>query len=309
MTANALAIDAQPLGHRRLGAPDWAPRARLVGRPTETNVRLARALGERGYRTTIIAPGAALPVGPEELVVGRLDVVPSLDGVEDGLWALSRMARAGARLLNRPIAMFSAHDKLATALLFGRSGVPHPRTAHVRETKVPERLEPPYVVKPRFGSWGRDVYRCETADELLARLDALAHRRWFRRQGALVQELVSPTGLDLRVVVAGGHVVGAVERMALPGEWRTNVALGAHRRPVDPPLAARLTALRAVAAVGLDLAGVDLIPDSNGSYLVLELNGAVDFTAEYGISGSDPFTAAVDALAGASAQPAPALAR
>jgi RimK family alpha-L-glutamate ligase len=307
MTA-MLAIEARPLLHRSPGASDPARRARLVGRPTETNVRLASALGERDYRTTITAPGAALPVEPGELVLGRLDVLPSLDGVEGGLWALSRAERAGARLLNRPIAMLSAHDKLATALLLGRSGVPHPRTAHVRETKVPERLEPPYVVKPRFGSWGRDVYRCETADELLGHLDALAHRRWFRRQGALVQELVSPTGLDLRVIVAGGQVVGAVERIALPGEWRTNVALGAHRRPVDPPPAARLTALRAVAAVGIDLAGVDLIPGPSGSFLVLELNGAVDFNAEYGISGSDPFISAVDVLTGAIAQPTLALA-
>jgi RimK family alpha-L-glutamate ligase len=307
MTA-VLAIGARPLLRRSPGAPDPARRARLVGRPTETNMRLAGALTERGYRTTITTPGTALPVAPGELVLGRIDVLSSLDGVEDGLWALSAAERAGARLLNRPIAMLGAHDKLAIALLLGGSGVPHPRTAHVRETKVPAHLEPPFVVKPRFGNWGRDVYRCETTEELLAHLDAIAHRRWFRRQGALVQELVSPTGLDVRVVVADGHVVGAVERIALPGEWRTNVALGACRRPVDPPAAARLTALRAVAAVGIDLAGVDLLPGPNGSYLVLELNGAVDFNAEYGISGRDPFISVVDALTGETAKPRLALA-
>lgn len=307
MTAGAFVIEAQELPRRRLVAPDNVRRARLVGRPTETNVRLANALAARGYRATITTPGAEFRAAPGELVLARLDVLPGLDGLEKGLWALHRVEQAGATLLNRPLALLSAHDKLSTGLLLGRSGVPQPRTAHVREPKVPERLEPPYVVKPRFGSWGRDVYRCETTDELLARLDALAHRRWFRRHGALVQQLVPPTGIDLRIIVAGGRVVGAVERMAIPGEWRTNVALGATRRRVDPSLRARWTALRAAAAVGIDLGGVDLLPAPGGGYFVLEINGAVDFTREYGLRGSDPFLAAVDSLRSTSAQPRLAL--
>jgi glutathione synthase/RimK-type ligase-like ATP-grasp enzyme len=136
---------------------------------------------------------------------------------------------------------------------------------------------------------------------------------WFRRQGALVQALIPPQGYDLRIVVAGGEVVGAVERRARRGEWRTNVALGGRRRPVEPEPGARLVALTAASAVGADLVGVDLLPGPSGGYVALEVNGAVDFTPEYALDGSDVFEDAAAALlravAGKSAHAAGALAR
>jgi ribosomal protein S6--L-glutamate ligase len=103
-----------------------------------------------------------------------------------------------------------------------------------------------------------------------------------------MQELVPPCGHDLRLIVARGEVVGAIERVAAPGEWRTNVAQGGTRRPIDPPPDARALALAAAQAVGGDLVGVDLLPTESG-YTVLELNGAVDFTFEYSLGGRDVF--------------------
>jgi RimK family alpha-L-glutamate ligase len=269
--------------------------ALVVGQPTATNIRLRTAFAARGYEARVTTPDR-LPEAPPDLVLTRLDVLPTLDGVEDGMWDVKRLQRAGATLLNDPLALVSAHDKLATALLLGRAGVPHPRTAHVREPRAPG-FAPPYVVKPRFGSWGRDVFRCDTAVELAECLDLLAHRRWFRRHGAIVQQYIETGGVDLRLVVAGGAVVGSIERLAMPGEWRTNVALGAVRRLVEPSADARLVALQAASAIGIDLAGVDLAIAPDGEHIVLEVNGAVDFTADYGFGDRDPFAAAAEALA------------
>jgi RimK family alpha-L-glutamate ligase len=265
----------------RLPRPERRRRSIVIlGKPTETNHALAAAFSEVGERAQLADPAAPPRLRRGDIAVARIDVVPTLDGVEPGLWGLARLAGRAVYVMNSPLALFAAHDKLSTALFLGRAGVEQPRTAHLHEASDPP-FPPPYVVKPRFGSWGRDVYLCRDEAELRAQLEQLRHRHWFRRQGVLVQSLVEPTGRDLRVVVAGGRVVGAVERRAQPGEWRTNVSLGAVRRRVSPPQAARELALRAVAALGLDLAGVDIASDRTGRRHVLEVNGAVDFNATY----------------------------
>ena len=214
-------------------------------------------------------------VGPGDAALGRLDVLPTLDGMDDGLWALGALAARGVHVLNDPAALLAAHDKLLTARVLRRRAVSHPATVHVRQGRgVPQPLHP-VVLKPRYGSWGREVHRC---DDFVSLSEALARVRtngWYHRHGAIVQELITPQGYDLRVLVAAGRIVGAVYRVAAEGEWRTNVALGGVRRPVlDPPREAATLALDATRAIGAALVGVDLLPDGLGGWVVAELNGA-----------------------------------
>jgi RimK family alpha-L-glutamate ligase len=214
------------------------------------------------------------------VLVGRVDVGRRLDGVGEAFWELRRLEQDGWPVVNPSRALLRCHDKLQTALRLHRCGLPHPATTLVSDFDAMPSFAGPWVVKPRFGSWGRDVLLCESRSELRAALGRLSRRAWFRRQGALVQEYVPNDGADLRVVVARGCVVGAIERVAAPGEWRTNVSLGGLRHPTEPSPAARELARQAAAAVEADLVGVDLLPTTSG-YTVLELNGAVDFTSEY----------------------------
>jgi RimK family alpha-L-glutamate ligase len=271
--------------------------------PSPTNL----ALAERGWNGV---PGELL--GPREgllalargdVALTRLDVRRSLDGVESGLWALERLAEAGVTVLNDASAVVRAHDKLLTARLLRRAGLPHPRTMLVeRRSQLPD-LEFPTVLKPRFGSWGADVRLCGDRRELEAVLTELACRLWFRATGAVAQELVPPLGHDLRIVVARGRVVGAAKRIAPAGEWRTNVALGARIVPAEPPPVAVELALAAAEASGLDLVGIDLLPTGPGGFDVIELNAAVDFRPLYALGSGDVFADAMAALAGESAQP------
>ncbi len=268
----------------------------VAQRRTATNVALAAA-APRGVEARILSPQQASSLlQPGAVALGRLDVVDGLDGVEDGLWALGSLAARGVRVLNRAGALLAAHDKLLTTKVLQRSGLPHPRTRILHPGSSVPDWDGPLVVKPRFGSWGRDVELC--ADEIALRrhLRSLEHRLWFQQHGALLQDFVPGADSDLRVVVAAGVAVGAIGRIAAPGEWRTNVALGGRRVPVEPPAAALELAVRAADASGADLVGVDLLPDGVGGHTVLELNGAVDFTREYRID-RDPFAAAVAELA------------
>jgi RimK family alpha-L-glutamate ligase len=273
-------------------------RLAIVARNGEpTNRGLIAAAATLGLDAVVLPPEEAdrrLRTG--DVALGRLDVLPTLDGPEPGLETLQSLEDRGVLVRNRAGALLGTHDKLATAIRLAARGLPHPRTAHVGAADGP-LFEFPVVVKPRYGSWGRDVTLCRSRLALERCLRGLRRRAWFRCQGALVQELVEPQGYDLRILVAAGEIVGAVRCVAAPGEWRSNVALGGRRTPVDPPPLARLIALGAAAALGTDLVGVDLLPDGDGGWVVLELNGAVQFTREYCLGGEDVFERVVQALA------------
>jgi [lysine-biosynthesis-protein LysW]--L-2-aminoadipate ligase len=267
----------------------------VAHRRSATNEALVAAASSLGHAAELVAPRQALTLlAPGDVALGRLDVREGFDGIERGTGELERLAAGGVEVLNPPSALVAAHDKLLTARALRLAGLPHPHTTLVAPALWSTAPDFPLVLKPRFGSWGREVELCTTVEELEAALLRLQGRPWFREHGALMQELVEPLGWDLRVVVAGGRVVGAARRAAAAGEWRTNAALGGTVGSCEvPPLASNL-ALAAVEAVGADLAGVDLLPTRQG-FVVLEVNGAVDFRPLYAPQ-RDVFAAAVDAL-------------
>ncbi len=261
----------------------------------ETNTNLA-AVHIDGVEVQLVPPDRALGLlGPGDAALARLDVRETLDGIEEGVSTLSQLEERGVTVLNPPGVLLSAHDKLLTARALERNRLPHPETEVVGPGATPA-LSLPLVLKPRFGSWGQDVVLCRNQAELERWLTELETRPWFRTHGALAQELIRPLGHDLRVIVSAGRTVGAIKRVAAPGEWRTNLALGGRRVPFSPPPAAIKLAQAAARSIGADLVGVDLLPTGPGRFSVLELNGAVDFGHEYSL-GPDVFTAAIGALA------------
>jgi [lysine-biosynthesis-protein LysW]--L-2-aminoadipate ligase len=268
----------------------------VAHRRSATNEALVAAARAWGLESELLDPHTALTsLEPGDVALARLDVREGLNGIERGTGELERLAAGGVDVRNPPGTLVVAHDKLLTARALRLAGLPHPHTTLLSPAFPAAVPELPVVLKPRFGSWGRDVERCTTAEELDAALVRLQRKPWFCEHGALAQELVEPRGWDLRLVVAGGCLVGAACRIARSGEWRTNAALGAQVEPVDPPPLARALALAAAQAARADLVGVDLLPTPNGGFVVLELNGAVDFRPVYA-PGRDVFSDTVTAL-------------
>jgi hypothetical protein len=101
-------------------------------RSTLTTELLVGALHERGVRAQRVEPAKLSGLaGRADVVLGRVDVRGTLDGVEDGIWELRRVERRGIRVLNPAPSLLACHDKLQTALRLGRLGIPQPATAHV----------------------------------------------------------------------------------------------------------------------------------------------------------------------------------
>jgi RimK family alpha-L-glutamate ligase len=275
-----------------------AVRVGVIGGPRqETNPELVSAWCAAGIDALALSPEEAcwrLRAGDVALI--RLDVLETLDGIEPGLRLLEPLQRRGVRVLNRPDALVGAHDKLETARRLAAAGFRQPGYVHIKSSASAVPLEPPVVVKPRYGSWGRDVVLCQTETELRHCLEDLRHKHWFLEHGALVQEVVSRSRRDLRLIVAAGRIVGAATRRAAPGEWRTNISLGGSLAAAEPDAAAAALAIGAVATIGMDLAGVDLLPLPGGGHIVLELNGAVDFDDRYSLRGGDVYLDAAAAL-------------
>jgi glutathione synthase/RimK-type ligase-like ATP-grasp enzyme len=134
---------------------------------SETNEELAGAAAALGLPATVLPPRDALRLlEPGDVALGRLDVRDTLDGIEPGTTELERLAELEVDVVNGASALVAAHDKLLTARILRRAGVPHPRTWLIAAGTPAPAPELPVVLKPRFGSWGRDVVLCRTPDEL-----------------------------------------------------------------------------------------------------------------------------------------------
>jgi hypothetical protein len=91
---------------------------------------------------------------------------------------------------------------------------------------------------------------------------------------------------DRRMYVVGDRVVGAMDRYAPEGDWRTNVALGGEVEDATDKLTDELkeTAIRAASVIGLDYAGVDMVESDDGWY-VLEVNPTAGFRGLFRATG------------------------
>lgn len=111
----------------------------VASRVTQTNRQLIHAARARGIDAFVAdAEEASTRLRAGDVAVGRLDVLPTLDGPEPGIETLRALEEQGVVVLNRAGALLGAHDKLVTALRLGANGlpIPGPRTSGRARTRA-----------------------------------------------------------------------------------------------------------------------------------------------------------------------------
>jgi RimK family alpha-L-glutamate ligase len=244
-------------------------------------------------RSVVDDGGDVHVLGPAGEVLDALDLVivrglprGSLEQVIFRMDALHTLAEQGVRCVNGPRAIERTVDKSWAGAVLALSGVPTPPTIVCERYDDAmlafERLGGDVVVKPLFGAMGNGIVRVEDRD--------VAHRVFraleLERGVYYVQRTVAPVGRrDLRVLVVGGQLAGAMERAT--DSWRANIARGARPRAVTLSDDERALALAAVAAVGADVAGVDLLVGPDGDAVVVEVNGIPGWQALQSVCDED----------------------
>ena len=177
--------------------------------------------------------------------------------------------------VNESQAISRSRDKLRSLQLLSRQGIGLPITgfAHSPDDKsdLLERVgSPPFVIKLLEGTQGKGVVLSETHKACESVIDA------FRGLDAyfLLQEFIGEAaGSDLRCFVVGDKVIASMRRTAKEGEFRSNLHRGGKASLVMITPKERSISVRAARAMGLNVAGVDLIRSNRGP-LVLEVNSS-----------------------------------
>ena len=229
------------------------------------------------------APGSGLDF---DVVLDR-SVAHSRSG-----YTLRALRRWGIPTLNSAEAVWLCDDKAENSLVLEAAGIPTPRTMIAFDVesalRACETIGYPAVLKPVTGSWGRLLARVNGPDQARAVLEQKKALGSFHHAIFYIQEYVEKPDRDIRAYVVGDRVLAASYRMAQ--HWVTNAARGATSMPCPITPDIEEMALRACAAVGARLAGVDLIETRDG-LAVIEVNTGGEFkglmsTTEVDIAGA-----------------------
>ncbi len=181
----------------------------------------------------------------------------------------------GLFTLNRSQAISRSRDKLRSLQILAKHGIGMPVTGCAHSTRDVQGIiatvgGAPVVVKILEGTQGIGVVLAETHNAAESVIEA------FRglKANIIVQEFIKEAkGCDIRCFVVGDKVVASMMRMAKEGEFRSNLHRGGIAIKVKITPLERQTAVKAAKALGLAVAGVDILRSDNGP-LVIEVNSS-----------------------------------
>ncbi|MGQ0507817.1 MAG: ATP-grasp domain-containing protein [Myxococcaceae bacterium] len=251
--------------------------------------RLVEACKDRGHRpivldtlrcNMVLASGAprmtyrGVEVRGVDVVIPRIGA--SVTGY--GLAVVNHFDMMNVPVINNSIPIARSRDKLRCLQLLARFGIDIPRTVMAGDRSnvanlIKEVGGLPAIIKLIRGTQGVGVMIASSPAEVQTILDTF----WDLGQEIVLQEFIAESkGRDVRALVVGDRVVGAMRRRAKKGEFRSNLHRGGEGKPIDLPKVYADAAVKAAQIVGLEIAGVDMLESGEGPK-VMEVNSSPGF--------------------------------
>jgi len=214
-----------------------------------------------------------------------------------GTAIVRQLEMQGVYTVSSSIAINRSRDKLRSLQLLAKSGIGIPKTVVSRNTAdIDDLLEQlgdmPVIIKLAKGTHGNGVVLAETKKAAKSVLQAF-YLTNDDGTNILLQEFIKESaGTDIRAFVVGGRVVASMRRQSLDDEFRSNLHKGAEGTTIKLTESEKKIAIKAAKAMGLNVAGVDLMRSERGP-LILEVNASPGFGIEK-ITGRDVATPIIE---------------
>jgi len=245
--------------------------------------RLVEAIRQRGHHSQVIDPlkcdilmedkGPAIYYmgEPIDAIIPRVGASVTFYGTA----VVRQFEMMGVFSAIDSLAITRSRDKLRSLQILSRAKIGMPKTAFTNYSKgdkviLQQMGNAPLVIKLLEGTQGLGVILAETqkaAKSVIEAFDSLKTR-------VILQEFIKEAGgADIRALVVDGEVVGAMMRQGKEGEFRSNLHRGGTASVVKLKRSEKTMALKASKAMGLSIAGVDMIRSRRGP-LILEVNSS-----------------------------------
>lgn len=214
-----------------------------------------------------------------------------------GTAIVRQLEMQGVYTLSSSIAINRSRDKLRSMQLLAKAGVGIPKTVFSRNsTDIDDLIEKiggtPVIIKLARGTHGNGVVLAETKKAAKSVLQAF-YLTNEDGTNVLLQEFVKESaGVDIRVFVVGSRVIASMKRQSLDDDFRSNLHKGGEGVVIKLTDEERKMAIKAAKAMGLNVAGVDMMRSERGP-LILEVNASPGFGIEK-ITGRDVATPIIE---------------
>ncbi len=214
-----------------------------------------------------------------------------------GTAIVRQLEMQGVYTVSSSLAINRSRDKLRSMQLLAKAGVGVPKTVFSRNSADIDDLidkigGTPVIIKLARGTHGNGVVLAETKKAAKSVLQAF-YLTNEDGTNVLLQEYVEESaGTDIRAFVVGGRVVASMKRQSLDDDFRSNLHKGGEGKVIKLTEEERKMAIKAAKAMGLNVAGVDMMRSERGP-LILEVNASPGFGIEK-VTGRDVATPIIE---------------